>query len=1004
MPFESEALRYGDIHYLSNIRQPNEDDLRAIIRTYPLIDNHAHNLLREEEADGNPDIPFESITSEAQGHALQHVQSTLAHVRGIRQLAELYDCPPSLIDIKASRYDKCITDYDALIKACLAGTHALLIDDGLPQDHVYPVKWHDRHAPTVRRIARIEVIAADLLEQLAHAAGLLIPGVDTDWSIEKTELFLQRFNTMFRNQIRLLASDPLVCGFKSVVCYRSGLDVQLTSRNAFRPHQSLAETSLLVAFHDFLKKAVGEHNYRVAQKEVNDFLVVAACDVLSKLVETEGETLPIQFHTGLGDVDIDLVKSNPAYLQPLIEAFPFVDFVILHSSYPFTREAGYLAANYANAWLDIGEIFPMISRQGQESVLRQSLELTPASKILWSTDGHFFPETFYLANRQFREALENVLREMIREKDVTVMQAINMVADILFWNSNALYKLDEERRYPQLLRAIGRTDASTSSQRTTLVNHGSNVSQVSISDAGLDSGAATAIPSPATHRTGQSFRTRAPSDHSSIRLRPPRPLSDPFSDQTVSAMTSTRTVQTANHVYASHDAETSNDMINTFDSFLGRYPAVKYIWLEFMSNTGTMRSRMVPIKQFRKQLMTNNYVGITKALSRLLQNEWPAAGCVATGEFLLIPDLSTLSLNKGVDSPSATVQTWWKVPTVSGELEHYDRCPRFVLDRQIQALQDEFQLSMLMGFEVEVIFMKPRLNESGSAFENFDVVNELHSWSNMTCLQTGQLSFIESIVDTLAEIGIDLDQFHAEAAPSQWEFPLPPLPPLQAVDQLYKTRQVISNLATKHGFRATMYPRPYAAAPGSAMHAHFSINGARSKELEESFLAGVLAHLSSIIAFSLPIEESYARVASGVWSGGEWVTWGTQNREAPLRKCGPGHYELKTSDGMGNTYLAMAALVAAGRDGLHEKMQLKQKDTLVDVSTMSEQQRLDHGITEMIPHSLDESLACLRKNTELVSLIGEGTVEDYIAVKEAEKAFLNTMSEHERKVWLISRY
>lgn len=1002
MPFESEALRYSDIHHLSNIRQPNEEDLRAIIRTYPVIDNHAHNLLREEEADGNLEIPFESITSEAQGHALQHVQSTLAHVRGIRQLAELYDCPPSLLDIKAARYDKCITDYDALIKDCLAGTHALLIDDGLPQDHVYPVKWHDRHAPTVRRIARIEVVAAELLEQLAHAAGLLIPGVDTDWSIEKTEIFLQRFNTMFRTQIKLLASDPLVCGFKSVVCYRSGLDVQLTSRNTFRPHQSLAGTTLLTAFHDFLKQAVGEHDYRVAQKEVNDFLVVAACDVLSKLVETEGETLPIQFHTGLGDVDIDLVKSNPAYLQPLIEAFPYVDFVILHSSYPFTREAGYLAANFANAWLDIGEVFPMISRQGQESVLRQSLELTPASKILWSTDGHFFPETFYLANRQFREALENVLEEMVRAKDVAVTQAINIVVDILFWNSNALYKLDEERRYPQLLRAIGRTDASADSQRTTLVNRGRNVSQVS-ADAGLDSAAATAVPSPATHRTERSTRTRTASDLSSVRLQPPRPISEPFSDSTISAMTSTRNLFATGHQHQNSQSNDVSDDVTLFDSFLGRYPAVRYIWLEFISNTGTIRNRMVPIKQFRRQLLTKKYVGITKALPRLLQNEMPAAGCIATGEFLLVPDLSSLRLNKGVESPSATVQTWWVTRSEYGD-EQYARCPRFALQRQVKALHDEFDLSMLMGFEVEVIFMKPRLNDARSAFEDFEVVNELHSWSNMTCLQTEQLPFIESIVEALAEVGIDLDQFHAEAAPSQWEFPLPPLPPLQAVDQMYKARQIISNMATKHGLRATMYPRPYAASPGSSMHAHFSIGGTRAEQHEESFLAGVLTHLSSLIAFSLPIEESYARVASGVWSGGEWITWGTQNREAPLRKCGSGHYELKTSDGMGNTYLAMAALVAAGRDGLHKRMKLKQKDTLVDVSTLSEQRRQDLGITEMIPSSLDESLACLRENTELIELLKEGAVDDYIAVKEAEKAFLNTMDDHQRKVWLISRY
>jgi predicted TIM-barrel fold metal-dependent hydrolase len=108
-------------------------------------------------------------------------------------------------------------------------------------------------------------------------------------------------------------------------------------------------------------------------------------------------------HTGLGDNDIDLSLSNPAFLQPLIENYPNVPFVILNSAYPYTREAGYLATVYKHVFLDIGEVFPMISRDGQREILRQALELVPGSKLLYSSDGHWFPETFWLANKQFRE-------------------------------------------------------------------------------------------------------------------------------------------------------------------------------------------------------------------------------------------------------------------------------------------------------------------------------------------------------------------------------------------------------------------------------------------------------------------------------------------------------------------------------------------------------------------------------------------------------------------------
>jgi len=415
---------------------------------------------------------------------------------------------------------------------------------------------------------------------------------------------------------------------------------------------------------------------------------------------------------------------------------------------------------------------------------------------------------------------------------------------------------------------------------------------------------------------------------------------------------------------------------------------------------------MIPVKQFRKQIAGSSYPGITLALTRLLQNEMPADGCLATGEFQLVPDLRSLSLNKGIDSPSATVQTWWMVESGNDQKVCWDRCPRYALLKQMQALSDDFELFVLMGFEIEVIFVKPTKEDNGTDFTGFDVVHELHSWSNMTYQQLDMLPMIEEIVDTLAEIGIDLGQFHAEAAPTQWEFPLPPSSPLKAVDQLYKARETIANIAKKHGLKATFYPRPYAMAPGSAQHAHFSINGDSEtvSKHADSFLAGILQHLPSILAFSLPIDESYARVASGVWAGGEWITWGTQNREVPLRKCGTGHWELKPIDGMGNTYLSMAALIAAGLLGLRHEIPLLQKDTPHDVSTLGQEERENLGITERLPNTLQKSLESLSEDEALINTLGQGLVDDYLAVKKAETEMLNGMDEQKRRIWLMARY
>ena len=75
-------------------------------------------------------------------------------------------------------------------------------------------------------------------------------------------------------------------------------------------------------------------------------------------------------------------------MQPVIKAFPNTKFVLLHSSYPFTQEAGYLTAVYRNVFLDFGEIFPFLSADGQRDVVKQVLELCPTNKIMWSSELH----------------------------------------------------------------------------------------------------------------------------------------------------------------------------------------------------------------------------------------------------------------------------------------------------------------------------------------------------------------------------------------------------------------------------------------------------------------------------------------------------------------------------------------------------------------------------------------------------------------------------------------
>ena len=165
-----------------------------------------------------------------------------------------------------------------------------------------------------------------------------------------------------------------------------------------------------------------------------------------------------------------------------------------------------------------------------------------------------------------------------------------------------------------------------------------------------------------------------------------------------------------------------------------------------------------------------------------------------------------------------------------------------------------------------------------------------------------------------------------------------------------------------------------------------------------------MEHLPAIVALTLPLEESYARIAPGIWSGGEYVCWGTQNKEVPVRGITSSHWEIKAVDGIANMYLATSSILAAGLYGLRQKLDLEQKDCLGDPTAIGDGEREKLGIKTKLPHTLEESLWCLKKDHVLQEILGKELVDDYVAVKESEMAKLRDLGDVKKRVWLIARY
>ncbi|KAI0203889.1 amidohydrolase-domain-containing protein [Astrocystis sublimbata] len=416
---------------MASLQQPPRRQLALLDRVIdatPIIDHHAHPLLKREFMS---DCPLLSITSEANGDALQHTRSSLAHIRAVNQLAQVLHCEPTWDAVASSILQQRGNSHETWIRQCLDGIETILVDDGLGiPGKAESYSWHDSFTKSAcKRIVRIESVVEEIIGGYCSEAaeGWEPSNPNGGWS--------EDIMSNFREQIETCLADPEVAGFKSVICYRGGLNI--VSKDQFSRAGAEQELSNLVNDH-----ATGQRYFteRLQHGAPNQLIVHEVARLIS-----ESELpfkKPFQFHTGLGDNDINLTTASPSLLQTFIKDYPAVPVVILHAGYPWMREAAYLAAMYSNAFVDIGEVFPVISRHGQESVVRQILELCPWEKVLWSTDGHLLPETYLLATKQVRSVLKTVLGEFVHSGDLNEVQASTLAQDILFTNAKKLYDLE----------------------------------------------------------------------------------------------------------------------------------------------------------------------------------------------------------------------------------------------------------------------------------------------------------------------------------------------------------------------------------------------------------------------------------------------------------------------------------------------------------------------------------------------------------------------------------
>ena len=300
----------------------------------------------------------------------------MTYRRAIRELAWFFGCEPTEAAVYEHRLSSDPAEYASkLLRA--TGTDLLLVDDG------YPPPGEGTSWDELGELARCTARPVLRIERVAEEDGL----------------------DAVRDEVAHARANGFV-GLKTIAAYRGGLDLD-----------ALPESP-----------SGSEPQGRIEGRPVREALLAAL-----QANEDTGEPLPLQVHAGFGDSDLFLPRVHPGYLKPLIERFRETPFVLLHC-YPFVREAGWLAHVYGNVYFDLSLTIPHVSRPAE--VVRQALELAPVSKLLYASDAARTPELYYLAAKWWREALAEVLPELLDPDDAADAGRL-----ILRENALALYGL-----------------------------------------------------------------------------------------------------------------------------------------------------------------------------------------------------------------------------------------------------------------------------------------------------------------------------------------------------------------------------------------------------------------------------------------------------------------------------------------------------------------------------------------------------------------------------------
>jgi glutamine synthetase len=328
------------------------------------------------------------------------------------------------------------------------------------------------------------------------------------------------------------------------------------------------------------------------------------------------------------------------------------------------------------------------------------------------------------------------------------------------------------------------------------------------------------------------------------------------------------------------------------------------------------------------------------------------------------------------------------VYTVDGK--PFEGDPRYILRKTIEQAE-EMGYRFDVGPELE--FFLYHMEENG---QPTTISNERAGYFDLGPLDFGENARRDMVL-TLEDMGLSVEASHHEVAPAQHEIDIRYDDALTTADNIMTFKLVARTIAKRHGLHCTFMPKPKYGVDGSGMHVNMSLTKNGKNIFDDPndklglsqeayyFIAGIMKHIKSMTAITNPLVNSYKRLVPN-YEAPVYIAWSACNRSPliriPANRGTSTRLELRCPDPAANPYLTLAVCLAAGLDGIRNKLTPPESiDRNVFELTAEERQSL--GVRRL-PANLCEAVDDLEKSEFIQKVLGDHISQKYIEAKRVE--------------------